>query len=392
MKAIEAGVDVVDVALSSVSGLTSQPNFNSMVAALEHHPREQKFDMPSLNQYANYWEDVREFYYPFESGLKAGTAEVYEHEIPGGQYSNLRPQAIALGLEEHFDTIKQNYRKVNKLFGDIVKVTPSSKVVGDMALFMTSNNLTPDDVLDPEKSLAFPDSVVSFFKGDLGQPHGGFPQSLQEIVLKGEQPLTDRPNLHLDPIDFESDFEAFSEKYPVNTDFLDFLSYQLYPRVFEDFYNYQQEYGTVWYLPTPTFFYGLKPNEETIVQIAPGKSIIIKMLFVSEPDHDGLRTVSFELNGQTRRIRIRDRSYQSTKKAHRKSQTEMEIGAPLPGRVAKIHVTAGDSVEENDLLFVIEAMKMETSVTATCKGKVKAVHLAAGIIVEQDDLIVELEG
>lgn len=391
IKAIESGVDVIDVALGSMSGLTSQPNFNSMIASLKNHPREQTFDLASLNQYANYWEDVREYYYPFESGLKAGTAEVYEHEIPGGQYSNLRPQAISLGLGEQFNEIKHNYRLVNELFGDIIKVTPSSKVVGDMALFMTSNNLTVADIMDGEKGLSFPDSVVGFFRGDLGQPYGGFPKALQKIVLKGEKPLKDRPNLHLDPVDFHLEFEQFQQKFDVNADFLDFLSYQLYPKVFEDYYAYRQIYGTVWYLPTLTFFYGLKSNEESIVEIAPGKSIIIKMLFVSEPDADGMCTVSFELNGQTRRIRIRDHSFQSTKQVHRKAQTELEIGAPLPGRIAQVHVTNGKEVDKNELLFVIEAMKMETSVTATVSGKVKKVHLEAGVIVEQDDLVVELE-
>ena len=390
LKAIEAGVDVVDVALGAVSGLTSQPNFNAMVASMQNHPREQEFNVDSLNQYSNYWEDVREFYYPFESGLKAGTAEVYQHQIPGGQYSNLRPQAIALGLEEQFDQIKENYIAVNEIFGDIVKVTPSSKVVGDMALYMTSNDLTVEDILNPEKGIAFPDSVISFFRGDLGQPHGGFPKKLQKIVLKGEKALKGRPNEHLEPIDFHMDFEQFQQEFS-NTDFLDFLSYILYPKVFEDFYNFRQKYGDVWYLPTLSFFYGLKANEEIIVQIAPGKSIIIKLLFVSEPDADGLRTVSFELNGQTRRIRIKDQNFQTTRKLHRKAQTDLEIGAPLPGRIAKVEVKVGDQVKENDLLFVIEAMKMETSVTAAVSGKVKAIHLAAGVIVEQDDLVVELE-
>ncbi len=390
LKAIEAGVDVVDVAIGSMSGLTSQPNFNSVVAALQNHPREQQYDLNNLNQYSNYWEDVREFYYPFESGLKAGTAEVYQHEIPGGQYSNLRPQAIALGLGEQFDTIKKNYRLVNELFGNIVKVTPSSKVVGDMALYMTSNSLAIEDVMNPDKGLAFPDSVISFFKGELGQPYQGWPEDLQKIVLKGEKPYKDRPNKHLSPVDFHMGFEQFQQKFEVNADFLDFLSHQLYPKVFEDYYQYHQLYGEVWYLPTLNFFYGLKTNEETIVEIGPGKSIIIKMLFVSEPDAEGLRTVSFELNGQTRRIRVRDQSYQSTKPVHQKAETPSEIGSPLQGRIAKIHVNAGDKIKENDLLFVIEAMKMETSVTSSMAGVIKKVHLAEGVIVEQDDLVVEL--
>ena len=358
---------------------------------MQNHPREQKINLPKLNEYANYWEDVREYYYPFESGLKAGTAQVYEHEIPGGQYSNLRPQAIALGLGEHFEQIKTNYRLVNEMFGDIVKVTPSSKVVGDMALYMTSNNLTAEDILDQEKGLSFPDSVIGFFKGDLGQPHGGFPEKLQKAILKGEKAIKGRPNKHLDPVDFHLDFEQFQQKFPINTDFLDFLSHQLYPKVFEDYYAYKQVYGEVWYLPTLSFFYGLKQGEETLVQIADGKSIIIRMLFVSKPDADGMRTVSFELNGQTRRIKIRDHSFKSARAAHRKAETDNEIGAPLQGRIAKVHVSKGQTISENDLLFVIEAMKMETSVTAAKAGKVKAIHLQAGVIVEQDDLVVELE-
>ena len=380
LKAIEAGVDVVDLALSSMSGLTSQPNFNSMVASLENHPREQSISLSKLNEYANYWEDVREYYYPFESGLKAGTAEVYDHEIPGGQYSNLRPQATALGLEEKFEQIKNNYRTVNKMFGEIVKVTPSSKVVGDMALYMTSNNLTVADIMDPEKGLSFPDSVIGLFKGNLGQPYGGFPKDLQKIILKDEKPFTDRPNQHLEPVDFHLEFEQFQQKFPNGTDFLDFLSHQLYPKVFEDYYTYQQVYGEVWYLPTLSFLYGLKQDQETLVQIDNGKSIIIRMLFVSEPDSDGMRRVSFELNGQTRRIKIRDHSFKATRPTHRKVESENEIGAPLQGRLAKIHVKNGQQVKENDILFVIEAMKMETSVTAVAAGKVKKVHLRQALL------------
>ena len=391
LKAVEAGVDVIDLALSSMSGLTSQPNFNSMVASLENHERAQAIDLAKLNEYANYWEDVREYYYPFESGLKAGTAEVYDHEIPGGQYSNLRPQAIALGLEEKFEQIKSNYRTVNQMFGEIVKVTPSSKVVGDMALYMTSNNLTVEDIMDPERGLSFPDSVISLFRGDLGQPHGGFPKDLQKIILKDEKPFTDRPNKHLEPVNFHLAFEQFQQKFPDGTNFHDFLSHQLYPKVFEDYYIYQQVYGEVWYLPTLSFLYGLKQDQETLVQIDNGKSIIIRMLFVSEPDSDGMRQVSFELNGQTRRIKIRDHSFKATRPTHRKVETEHEIGAPLQGKLAKIHVKNGQQLKENDLLFVIEAMKMETSVTATTAGKVKKVHLEAGVIVEQDDLVIELE-
>ncbi|WP_286755698.1 pyruvate carboxylase [Roseivirga sp. UBA838] len=390
-KAIEAGVDIVDVAIASMSGLTSQPNFNSLAAALKGHPRDPKVDVQNLNKYANYWEDVREYYYPFESGLKAGTAEVYDHEIPGGQYSNLRPQAAALGLEHKFEEVKRNYAVVNKMFGDLVKVTPSSKVVGDMAIFMTSNNLTPADILERGETLSFPESVISLFRGDLGQMPGGFPQELSRIILKGEKPYTDRPNAHLEPVDFDKEFKAFQQEFDIYCDELDFLSYKLYPKVFKDFYQHWQNYGAVWQLPTKAFFFGLKPNEEVFVEIGKGKHIIIKMLYIAEPDENGMRKVYFELNGQTRVIDVRDQNLKVTKVANRKVDGEHQVGAPLQGRIAEVKVNVGDTVKENQALFVVEAMKMETTVSAPEAGKVKAIYLKGGDMVEQDDLVVELE-
>ena len=390
-QAIEAGVDIVDVAIASMSGLTSQPNFNSLVASLEGHERDPKMNLSSLNEYSNYWEDVREYYYPFESGLKAGTAEVYDHEIPGGQYSNLRPQATALGLEHKFEEVKKNYAIVNKLFGDIVKVTPSSKVVGDMAIYMTSNNLTAEDILERGDGLSFPESVVSLFRGDLGQTPGGFPEQLSKIILKGQQPYTERPNAHLEPVDFDKEFAEFQNDFDDYCDELDFLSYKLYPKVFKDFYDHWQQYGEVRHVPTKTFFYGLKPNEEIFVQIGRGKHIIVKMLYSSEPDDNGKRKVYFELNGQTRVIEVLDRSFKVTKASNRKAEGDKEIGSPLQGRLAEVKVKVGEEVAENTPLFVIEAMKMETTVTATAAGKIKKVHLHAGGMVDQDDLVVELE-
>ena len=390
LKAIEAGVDVVDVALASMSGLTSQPNFNSVAAFMQGHEREQPLNLRSLNEYSTYFEDVREYYYPFESGLKAGTAEVYTHEIPGGQYSNLRPQASALGLEEKFEEVKKNYAVVNDMFGHIVKVTPSSKVVGDMAIFMTSNNLTEKDVYERGYNLSFPESVVNLMKGELGQAPGGFPAELQKVVLKGQQPFTDRPNAHLEPVDFDKDFEDFKKKFK-DVNFLDFLSYQLYPKVFADFHKVRQEYGNLMYLPTTTFFYGLKNNEDILVEIDEGKSIIIKLLFISEPNDNGQRLVSFELNGQTRRVWVRDESLTAAKPMHRKAEAENEVGAPLQGRIAQVLVKEGDTVKENQSLFVIEAMKMETTISAPFGGKVKKVHLTGGTMVGQDDLVLELE-
>lgn len=391
LKAIEADVDIVDACLSSMSGLTSQPNLNSLIAVMQGQPREQSFDLPSLNQYANYWEDVREMYYPFESGLKAGTAEIYEHEIPGGQYSNLRPQSIALGLEHKFEAVKKNYAIVNKMFGDIVKVTPSSKVVGDMAIFMTSNSLNEADVMSKGTTLAFPDSVVDLFKGNLGQTDHGFPTTLSKLILKGKQPFTDAPNTHLDPIDIETEFTAFQQQFDDKCSLLDFLSYQMYPKVYRDFYQHQQTYGNSHILPTPAFFYALKQREEIRVEIAQGKVVIIKLLYISDADDSGIRTVTFNFNGQTRSITIRDESVVSTKKTNRKAVEENEIGTPILGRLSQIMVKKGDKIEKNTPLFVIEAMKMESTITAPFAGTIGTLHLTEGEILEQGDLVVEIE-
>ncbi|WP_421869809.1 pyruvate carboxylase [Marinoscillum sp.] len=391
LKAIEAGVDIVDVAIASMSGLTSQPNFNALAKVLEGHERDPKIDVTSLNKYSNYWEDVRQYYYPFESGLKAGTAEVYDHEIPGGQYSNLRPQAAALGLEDRFEEVKKNYAIVNDLFGDIVKVTPSSKVVGDMAIFMTSNNLTVEDLFERGDSLSFPDSVISLFRGELGQAPGGFPKKVSDIVLKGEKPFTDRPNAHLPEVEFEKEFKAFQKEFDEYCDELDFLSYKLYPKVFKDFYNYWKKYGAVWQLPTKAFFFGIEPDEELYVEIGKGKHIIIKLQYISKADESGMRKVYFELNGQARLIEIKDINVQVTKAQHIKATEPNHVGSPLQGRLAEVKVKAGDQVKAKQPLFIIEAMKMESTVTSTKDGTVKKVHLLGGDMVEQDDLVIELD-
>ncbi|GAB3564218.1 pyruvate carboxylase [Spirosoma luteolum] len=390
LKAIDANVDIVDCALGALSGLTSQPNFNSVVAMMQGHERECPTNLSSLNAYSNYWEDVREYYYPFESGMKAGSAEVYENEIPGGQYSNLKPQAIATGLGDKFETLKKNYVLANQLFGDIVKVTPSSKVVGDMAIFMTANNLTADDVLTRGDSLSFPESVKGFFKGELGQPVGGFPADVQRVVLKGEQPFTGRPNEHLAPIDFDADFAAFRTKYPLNDGFLDYLSYQMYPKVYDDYYKAIEQYGDVSVIPTPAFFYGLKENEEILIRIEEGKNILVRLLFKSEPDEFGMRTITFELNGQSRQVQVRDRSSKVEKQMNAKVAKATDVGAPLQGRLTKILVKAGDVVKKNQALFVIEAMKMESIVSALKEGTVANVILKEGTVVEQDDCVLEL--
>lgn len=390
LKAIDSGVDIVDCALGALSGLTSQPNFNSVVAMMQGHERECDINLSSLNAYSNYWEDVREYYYPFESGMKASSAEVYENEIPGGQYSNLKPQAIATGLGDKFETLKKNYSVANQLFGDIVKVTPSSKVVGDMAIFMTANNLTADDVLTRGESLSFPESVKDLMKGILGQPVGGFPEAIQRVVLKGEEPITDRPNSHLKPIDFDADFKAFQEKYPLCDGFLDYLSYQMYPKVYDEYYKANEQYGNVSIIPTPAFFYGLKENEEILINIEEGKNILVRLLFRSEPDEFGMRTITFELNGQSRQVKVRDKSSKVEKFQHAKVSKAGDIGSPLQGRLTRILVKEGDTVKKNQPLFVIEAMKMESIVAAQKEGKVGKVVLKEGTVVEQDDCVVEL--
>ncbi|EPR72029.1 Pyruvate carboxylase [Winogradskyella psychrotolerans RS-3] len=397
LKAIEAEVDVVDVALGGLSGLTSQPNFNAVVEMMKGQERAHDFDMNMLNQFSNYWEDTREMYYPFESGLKAGTAEVYQHEIPGGQYSNLRPQAIALGLGDRFDDVKKMYAQINAMFGNLIKVTPSSKVVGDMAIFMVTNNLTPDDVMERGETISFPESVINFFKGDLGQPVGGFPKTLQKIILKNKEAYTDRPNAHLTPVDFTKEFTAFKTKFqqgftrPIEME--DFLSFMLYPKVFEKAHENYKLYGNIALIPTKDFFFGMKLQEETNITLEPGKTIIVKLLSVSIPNDAGIRTVFFKVNGENRFVEIFDTSLNITKVENVKIDKEdaNQIGAPLQGSLYKVLVKKGSNVKENDPLFVIEAMKMETTVTAHKSGKIKSVSLSEGSMVKQDDLVVTME-
>ncbi|GAA4448350.1 pyruvate carboxylase [Rurimicrobium arvi] len=390
LMAIEAGVDVVDCALGSLSGLTSQPNFNSVVEMMRFHKRENTYDMEALNKHSNYWEDVREYYYPFESGLKAGTAEVFENEIPGGQYSNLKPQAIALGLGDKFDDIKKMYTTVNRLFGDIVKVTPSSKVVGDMAQFMVANNITEEDIFEKGAGISFPESVQQFFKGEIGQPTGGFPKQLQEIVLKGKEAFTDRPNKHLAPIDFDAEFAAFREKFGQDLEETDFLSYKFYPKVYEDYLKFYREYGDVSVVPTLVFFYGLKLREDITVEIAPGKTLLIRLSGIGPVNEQGARTVFFKLNGQARAIEVMDRSVKVERRENRKAESgnSAHVAVPLQGLLSKILVRKGDKVRKNQPLFVIEAMKMETNVAAVNDGEIEEIILSEGTLVNTGDLVV----
>lgn len=392
LKAIDAGIDSIDCAIASFSGITSKPNMNSLVALMKGHERENtSIQLSSLNEHSNYWNAVREMYYPFESDLKSSTPEVYDNEIPGGQYSNLRQQAEGVGLGEKLDLIKTNYAVVNDLLGDIIKVTPSSKVVGDMALFMTANNLTAADVLDETKNLSFPASVVGFFKGDIGVPYGGFPEKMRKIVLRNEANVGEPAAQILPDIELEKAFADFTEKYP-GSGFLDFLSFQMFPKVFDEYYEHQKKYGRVENIPTTSFYYPIQTGAEVQVSLGRGKVIHITLRYVSPPDEEGFRTVSFGLNGGNRTVRIKDNKIKSSKAEHKKvSNPELEIGAPLQGSLSNVLVQAGDKVKSGTPLFVIEAMKMESTVSAPRDGVIKQVVLTAGTMVDQNDVILEFE-
>ncbi|WP_096467794.1 pyruvate carboxylase [Aneurinibacillus soli] len=389
LKATEAGVDIVDVALSSMSGLTSQPSLNALVTGLEQHERSTGLDIDGYQQLADYWEDVRTYYAGFETGMNASNAEVYKHEMPGGQYTNLQQQASGVGLGERWGEIKEMYSNVNHMFGDIVKVTPSSKVVGDMALFMVQNNLSEKDVYERGDSIDFPESVITFFQGYLGQPYGGFPEKLQQTILKGRDYFTTRPGELLPPADFDEIKAILEEKLerPI-TDF-DVMSYVMYPQVFLDMQKRQQEFGNVSVLDTPTFFYGLRLGEEIAITIEQGKTLMVKLLSVSELSPDGMRTIYYELNGQPREITLRDAGAKVTV-AHRikaDSSDSGQIGASMPGKVLKLMVETGDKVTKGEHVIVTEAMKMETTMQAPFSGVVKEISVKAGDTIETGDLL-----
>lgn len=392
LMAIESGVDVVDCALGALSGLTSQPSLNAVAEMMRFHDRENPYDIQALNQHSNYWENVREYYYPFESGLKASTAEVYQHEIPGGQYSNLKPQAIALGLGDQFDEIKAMYHTVNHLFGDIVKVTASSKVVGDMAQYMVANKISPEDIYEKGDALSFPESVQQFFMGELGQPAGGFPADLQKIILKGREPFTDRPNKHLPQVDFDKELTAFREQFGEDLRETDYLSYKFYPKVFEEYLKFYREYGDVSVVPTLVFLYGLKLRQDITVEIAPGKTLLIRLSGIGPVNENGARTVFFKLNGQARAIEIKDRSVKIAQPENRKAEKEntAHVAVPLQGLLSKVLVKKGDIVKKNQPLFVIEAMKMETTVSAPADARIEELILGPGTMVNTNDLAVVL--
>ena len=390
----DAGVDVVDAAMDAFSGNTSQPTLGSIVEALKGSDRDTGLDVTAIREISNYFEQVRGHYAAFESGLQAPASEVYLHEMPGGQFTNLKAQARSLGLEERWHEVAQTYADVNQMFGDIVKVTPSSKVVGDMALMMVSQNLTRAQVEDPATDVVFPDSVVEMMDGALGQPPGGWPAAIQAKILKGEKPNTDRPGAHLKPVDLDVTRVDLSDQLDGrNVDDEDLNGYLMYPKVFLDYMGRHRTYGPVRTLPTSTFFYGMQPGDEISAEIDPGKTLEIRMQAVSEVSEDGEVKVFFELNGQPRTIRVMNRAAASEKVSRPKAEAgnANHIGAPMPGVVATVAAQTGVEVKEGDLLLTIEAMKMETGIHAERDAVVKAVHVNAGGQIDAKDLLIELE-
>jgi pyruvate carboxylase len=393
LRAADVGLDITDAALAPMSGLTSQPNLNSLVEALRFQPRETGLNAENLKSLAHYWEAVREFYAPFETGMKADDPEIYLHEMPGGQATNLYQQAAALGLASHWGDVCRIYADVNQLFGDIVKVTPTSKAVGDMALFLLANKLSAQDVLDPKRELAFPESVVDLMAGRMGQPPGGFPPDVQKRILRDQKPLPGRPGATLPPADFAGAATLLEKRLERQPSQREVLSHLLYPRVFEEFAAHEQAYSDVSVLPTPTFLYGQEPGEEVAVEIESGKTLIIKFLTVGDPHPDGRRSVFFELNGQPREVTVVDRSLEpeQSQRPQADPNDPLQIAAPMPGLVVVVAVHAGDAIVRGQKLLTMEAMKMETTLYAEYEGRVAEVLVKPGTQVETGELLLRLE-
>jgi len=393
LAAADAGVDAVDAAMDAFSGNTSQPTLGSVVEALRHTPRDTGLDITAIREISDYWEQVRAHYAAFETGQQAPSSEVYLHEMPGGQFTNLKAQARSLGLEERWPEVARAYAQANQIFGDIVKVTPSSKVVGDLALVMVTQGLSRDDVENPAREMSFPDSVIDMLKGNLGQPEGGFPPGIVAKALKGEAPLTTRPGAHLAPVDLEGVRAQLSKDLNGFTvDDEDLNGYLMYPKVFLDYMGRHRVYGPVRTLPTWNFFYGMEPGAEISVEIDPGKTMEIRLIALGETGEDGEVKVFFELNGQPRTIRVPNRKVKATQAVRPKAieGNPAHLGAPMPGSVASVAVSAGQVVQPGDLLLTIEAMKMETGLHADREAIIKAVHVQPGAQIDAKDLLIEL--
>ncbi len=395
LMAAESGADIVDTAFNSMSGLTSQPALNSVVAALENTKRSTGLKVDGLQQISDYWSAVRPVYKQFESGLQSGTAEIYKYEIPGGQYSNLKPQVESFGLGHRFDEVKETYKIVNEMLGDIVKVTPTSKAVGDMAIFMVQNELTPKNIYEKAKDMAFPDSIVAYFGGMMGQPMGGFPEKLQDLVLKGQKAITVRPGECLESEDFDKIKQHLEEKFDMEPTMKDAISYALYPKVFEDYVAYVKECGDFSKMGSDIYFYGLTEGETSEVEMEEGKVLVIKLLEIGRLDSDGTRTLYFEVNDSRRAIKVKDSTCSEITAVINIQMAnlddEKEIGASIPGNITKILVSPGEKVKENQTVAIIEAMKMETNVVSNSEGIVDAISVSEGQSVEVGQLLINLK-
>ena len=389
LAAVEAGADAVDVAMDSMSGLTSQPNLGAIAEALRNSKRNTCLNGEALRIIDTYWEEVRTLYAGFESEFRSGTADVYKHEIPGGQYTNLRQQARSMGIDRRWPEVSKTYAQVNQLFGDIVKVTPTSKVVGDMTLMMITSNITPEDIVEPKKEIAFPESVISFFRGEMGQPPSGFPEALQKKILKRRKPITERPGIIMKPVNLKLKRKEAETKVGRRISDQELASYLMYPQVFIDYSAHRRKFGNVSHLPTLAFFYGMGTGDEIAVEIERGKTLIIRFLALSEVDENGVRTVFFELNGQPRSMRVTDFSAENQHPANRLADdgNPNHVAAPMPGVISTIVTKVGQKVKRGDTLLAIEAMKMETAVTANKDGVIAEIVTTIGEPVNAKDLL-----
>lgn len=388
-KAVEAGVDIVDVATSAFSNGTSQPSMSAMYYALQNNPRQPKMDIDALETIDRYWQGVRPYYAGVDSRMASPNTTLFQHEMPGGQYSNLRQQATAVGLGDRWPEVCRMYAKVNMMFGDIIKVTPSSKVVGDMTLFMLQNNLTEEDIYEKGEALDFPQSVVDFFDGKLGIPYGGFPEKLQQIILRGQEPHLEKQP---EPVDFEEVRMEMKTKH-IPTSEENVSSYCIYPKVFSDYMERYHKYGDLSILDTPSYFFGMRPGEEIRINIDEGKMLLIKLDNITKPDGEGNRIIQFELNGMPREIKIHDKHVVESAVTARKADADVigEVGATLSGSVVKLLVEKGSSVKKGEPVIVTEAMKMETTITAPTDGIVSEIHVKAGQRIESGDLLIVIE-
>lgn len=392
LQASDAKVDVVDLAIASMSGSTSQPNLNSVVAALQNTSRDTTLDLQALNEYSDYWEQVRTLYTPFDTAPKTGSAEVYLHEMPGGQYTNLKEQAASMGLALRWPEIARTYAEVNQLFGDIVKVTPSSKVVGDMTMFLVTRGIKAADVLNLEPGTAFPESVIDMLSGGLGEPMGGWPKAVQAVILGKRKPIVGRPGEGMPPLNFGKTRNELAHKLKRDVTEDDLFSHLMYPEVFADFAKFVREYSDVSVLPSAAYFYGLKAGEEISVDIEEGKTLFIKLINVGGPDKDGSRILLFELNGMPRETTVFDRSVKAEFKSRPKADADnpLQVGAPIPGLITSVDVSAGAKAAKGDKLLTLEAMKMQTTIYAPTDGHVNTVHVAVGDTVAAKDLLVTM--